>query len=132
MVSFDTFRLLLTLIDDSLSSYVKSRLLVTILIAISVTAYSTHSAVLTLEHSFPKGSDISVLVDVQLLLSTMTSNQTRIGEWVNVVGYLTPAPPGTRAKGTTHEPRIAAVQALMLWSAGPLNLQRYEASFATT
>ncbi|KXH39502.1 hypothetical protein CNYM01_10632 [Colletotrichum nymphaeae SA-01] len=97
-----------------------------------VTAYSTHSAVLTLEHSFPKGSDISVLVDVQLLLSTMTSNQTRIGEWVNVVGYLTPAPPGTRAKGTTHEPRIAAVQALMLWSAGPLNLQRYEASFATT
>ncbi|KXH41761.1 hypothetical protein CSIM01_07015 [Colletotrichum simmondsii] len=97
-----------------------------------VTAYSTHSAVLTLEHSFPKGSDISVLVDVQLLLSIMTSNQTRIGEWVNVVGYLTPAPPGTRAKGTTREPRIAAVQALMLWSAGPLNLQRYEASFATT
>ncbi|KAK1725352.1 CST complex subunit Ten1 [Colletotrichum acutatum] len=97
-----------------------------------VTAYSTHSAVLTLEHSFPKGSNISVLVDVQLLLSTMPSNQTRVGEWVNVVGYLTPAPPGTWAKGTTREPRIAAVQALMLWSAGPLNLQRYEASFATT
>ncbi|KAK1468744.1 hypothetical protein CPAR01_15382 [Colletotrichum paranaense] len=96
-----------------------------------VTAYSTQSAVLTLEHRFPKGSDISVLVDIQLLLSTMTSNQTRIGEWVNVVGYLTPAPPGTRAKGTTREPRIAAVQAIMLWSAGPLNLQRYEASFAT-
>ncbi|KAK1512083.1 uncharacterized protein CCOS01_05700 [Colletotrichum costaricense] len=81
-----------------------------------VTAYSTQSAVLTLEHRFPKGSDIS----------------TRIGEWVNVVGYLTPAPPGTRAKGTTREPRIAAVQAIMLWPAGPLNLQRYEASFATT
>ncbi|KAK1654183.1 CST complex subunit Ten1 [Colletotrichum phormii] len=96
-----------------------------------VTAYSTHSAVLTLEHSFPKGSDISVLVNVQLLLSTMTSNQTRIGEWVNVVGYLTPSPAGTRAKGTSREPRRAAVQALMLWSAGPLNLQRYEASFTT-
>ncbi|KXH27493.1 hypothetical protein CSAL01_07814 [Colletotrichum salicis] len=96
-----------------------------------VTAYSTHSAVLTLEHNFPKGSDISVLVNVQLLLSTVTSNQTRIGEWVNVVGYLTPSPPGTRAKGTSREPRRAAVQALMLWSAGPLNLQRYEASFTT-
>lgn len=118
--------------DDGFQSNVKCRLLMTILIGISVTAYSTHSAVLTLEHSFPKGSDISVLVDVQLLLSTMTSNQTRIGEWVNVVGYLTPPPPGTRAKGTTREAPIATVQALMLWSAGPLNLQRYEASFAMT
>ncbi|OHE97955.1 hypothetical protein CORC01_06818 [Colletotrichum orchidophilum] len=96
-----------------------------------VTAYSTHAAVLTLEHGFPKGSDVVVLVDVKLLLGTMTSSQTSIGEWVNVIGYRTPAPPGTRAKGTTREPRKAAVQALMLWSAGPLNLQRYEASFTT-
>ncbi|KAK1584830.1 CST complex subunit Ten1 [Colletotrichum navitas] len=94
-----------------------------------VTSYSTHSAVLTLEHSFPKGSHVTALVDVQLLLGTIKPNQTQIGEWVNVVGYVTPLPPGTRAKGTTGEPRKAAIQALMLWSTGPLDLQRYESTF---
>ncbi|KAF0322568.1 telomere capping CST complex subunit domain-containing protein [Colletotrichum asianum] len=94
-----------------------------------VTSYSMDSAVLTLHHESPKGSNVSALVDVNLLLGNLKSEQTRIGEWVNVVGYLTPASLGTRAKGTTREPQHVAVQALMLWSAGPLNLQRYEATF---
>ncbi|KAF6831827.1 hypothetical protein CMUS01_07178 [Colletotrichum musicola] len=93
-----------------------------------VTSYSTHSAVLTLGHSFPDGSNVSALVDVQLLLGTIKSDQTRVGEWVNVVGYTTLPPSGTRAKGTSREPQKVTIQALMLWSAGPLNLQRYEAS----
>ncbi|KAK2003269.1 hypothetical protein LX36DRAFT_566555 [Colletotrichum falcatum] len=96
-----------------------------------VTSYSTHSAVLTLEHSFPKGSHVSALVDIQLLLGTIKPNQTQIGEWVNVVGYVTPSPSGTRVKGTAREPRKATIQALMLWSTGPLDLQRYESTFAT-
>ncbi|KAK2057709.1 hypothetical protein LY76DRAFT_606045 [Colletotrichum caudatum] len=94
-----------------------------------VTSYSTQSAVLTLEHSFPKGSHVSALVDVQLLLGTMKPNQTQIGEWVNVVGYVKPSPPGTRTRGTAQEPEKAAVQALILWSTGPLDLQRYESTF---
>ncbi|OHW97058.1 Ten1 domain-containing protein [Colletotrichum incanum] len=94
-----------------------------------VTLYSTHSAVLTLEHGFPKGSNISALVDVQLLLGTIKLDQTQIGEWVNVVGYVTPLPPGMRAKRTTREAKKVAVQALLLWSAGPLDLQRYESTF---
>ncbi|WYZ41469.1 hypothetical protein EsH8_V_000364 [Colletotrichum jinshuiense] len=96
-----------------------------------VTSYSLGSAVLTLEHGFPQGSDVSALVDVQLLLGTLKSDQTRIGEWVNVVGYLTPSSSGTRARGTNREPQNVAIQALLLWSAGPLHLQRYESSFAT-
>ncbi|TQN71281.1 hypothetical protein CSHISOI_04194 [Colletotrichum shisoi] len=97
-----------------------------------VTSYLTHSAVLTLEHGFPKESNTIALVDIRLLLSIVKSGQTQIGEWVNVVGYVTPPPPGTRAKGTTGGPQKVTIQALVLWSAGPLDLQRYENSFATT
>ncbi|KAL0942633.1 uncharacterized protein CTRU02_200518 [Colletotrichum truncatum] len=97
-----------------------------------VTSYSTDSAVLTLEHGFPKGSNVSASIDVQLLLGTITSEQTSVGEWVNVVGYVTPTSSGTRAKGASREPQNVAIQALLLWSTGPLNLQRYEASFAKT
>ncbi|GKT91050.1 telomere length regulation ten1 [Colletotrichum tofieldiae] len=64
-----------------------------------VTSYSTHSAVLTLEHGFPKGSNISASVDVQLLLGTMKSEQTQIGEWVNIVGYVTTPPQECGPKG---------------------------------
>lgn len=85
---------------------------------------------LTLGHNFPDGSNVSALVDIQLLLGTTKPDQTRVGEWVNVVGYTTRPPSGTRAKGTSREPQKVAIQALMLWSAGPLNLQRYEASLA--
>ncbi|KAJ0163673.1 hypothetical protein CTA2_2612 [Colletotrichum tanaceti] len=98
----------------------------------AVTSYSTHSAVLTLEHGFPKESNTIALVDLRLLLGVVKSNQTQVGEWVNVVGYVTPPPPGARAKGTTRGPQKVAIQALVLWSAGPLDLQRYENSFATT
>ncbi|OLN93051.1 hypothetical protein CCHL11_07476 [Colletotrichum chlorophyti] len=92
-----------------------------------VTSYSTHSAVLTLEHSFPKESSVIASVDIQLLVGTIKSEQTRVGEWVNVIGYLTP-PVGTRAKGgTCHKLQNVSIQALLLWSAGPVHLQRYEA-----
>ncbi|TDZ26370.1 hypothetical protein C8034_v001716 [Colletotrichum sidae] len=93
-----------------------------------VASYSTSSAVLKLEHRFPQQSSVSAWVDVKLLLGTLKSEQIRVGEWVNVVGYVT-SPTGTRAKGTTREPHNVGIQALMLWSAGPLDIQRYETSF---
>ncbi|KAF9880920.1 hypothetical protein CkaCkLH20_01962 [Colletotrichum karsti] len=94
-----------------------------------VTSYSTVSAVLTLKHDFPQGSNVTALVDVSLLLETLKSAETSIGEWVNVIGYVTPAPSGTRTRGTSRNPQNVAIQALLLYSAGPLNVQRYETNF---
>ncbi|EDN94733.1 predicted protein [Sclerotinia sclerotiorum 1980 UF-70] len=54
----------------------------------SVTNYDRTSAVLTLEHNFPVDNGFKALVNIQLLLNSVKSHETRIGEWVNVVGYV--------------------------------------------
>jgi hypothetical protein len=67
-------------------------------------------------------------VDVNLILERIGANQTRTGEWVNVIGYITDIAPmndGKRAKGGNSK---IQVQALLLWSAGPLDVQKYTAS----
>lgn len=99
----------------------------------SVTSYSTASGQLTLHHNFPKPSEVKAVVDVRLLLEKLTAEQTSIGEWVNVIGYIScapPRPPGKQPKKRNTEPPTVHVQALMLWSSGPLNVSRYEACLA--
>ncbi|GAW19840.1 hypothetical protein ANO14919_093310 [Xylariales sp. No.14919] len=91
-----------------------------------VTRYSSHSARLTLKHCHPKNnSDVEALVDVKLILETLKSEQTDVGQWVHVIGYLTfvnPTPLGNKTA-----PR-AGVQALLLWVARDLDLGAYEKS----
>ncbi|EGX93627.1 LysM domain protein [Cordyceps militaris CM01] len=89
----------------------------TIFAAAAVTAYSTSTACLTLGHLYPRGTDVSVRANVELLLETLAAEATHTGEWVNVVGYVTSVGGGT-----------AAVQALMVWPAGPMDVQQYEAA----
>lgn len=82
---------------------------------------------MTLQHQTRQAASVRALVDVQLVLEKLGAEQTRIGEWVNVVGYITSVP--TRAgKSATHEGPSVHVQALLLWSAGPLDVQKYERS----
>ncbi|KAH6697214.1 CST complex subunit Ten1 [Plectosphaerella plurivora] len=83
--------------------------------------YSTATACLTLTHGFPEGTEARALVDVTLLLENLTAEHTRVGEWVNITGYIS-SPKSPLTDG--HVP----IQALLLWSAGPLDLQRYERS----
>lgn len=94
----------------------------------SVTSYSMASAQLTLQHEFPKGSSIRALVDVRLLLEKLTAEQTSVGEWVNVIGYIstTPRAPVKKSSKRKMEASAVHVQALMLWSAGPLVISQYE------
>jgi hypothetical protein len=86
----------------------------------SVTEYSTKTAILTLEHNHPLGNKLKALVDVKLLVNTLKSTDTRVGEWVNVIGYIsmtwTPSP----SRNTIP------VQAIVLWTSGPLKLDGYE------
>ncbi|PMD27346.1 hypothetical protein NA56DRAFT_553551, partial [Hyaloscypha hepaticicola] len=90
-----------------------------------VTDYSQKEALLTLEHNHPASNMYKALVDVNLLLSTLKSHETQIGEWVNVIGYIErfrrEDPPSING----HEVRV---QALVLWSSGPFNLEGYEKS----
>lgn len=66
------------------------------------------------------------LVDVNLLLSTLTATDTQRGEWVNVMGYIEDKILGfKRGDGGPGEVRIR-IQAILLWSAGSINLGEYE------
>lgn len=88
----------------------------------SVTKYSTQTAVLTLEHNHPPGNLVQAQVDANLLVTTMKSGDTQIGEWVNVMGYVTTQ----RSKQASQETPLVGVQGIMLWSSGPFDLQAYE------
>jgi hypothetical protein len=93
----------------------------------SVTNYSTKTAILTLEHNHPPGNKLKALVDITLLVNTLKSSETRIGEWVNVIGY-TQVPQQRRANYTNSDELHVQVQAIVLWPSGPLKLDGYERS----
>ncbi|KAE9377894.1 hypothetical protein N431DRAFT_328477 [Stipitochalara longipes BDJ] len=89
-----------------------------------VTNYSTKTALLTLEHAHPSKNPVKAMVDVNLLLSTLKSDETQVGTWVNVLGYV------ERKKQNLPniDEREVQIQALVLWSSGPFNLEGYERS----
>lgn len=89
---------------------------------LSVISYSVGSGVLTLMHEHPRTSRDSAQVDVQLILELLTAEQVQVGEWVNVIGDVTDIRPTPGESGA----KDVHVRALMLWSAGPLNIQNYE------
>lgn len=91
----------------------------------SVTSYSSKTAVLTLEHNYPQGNGLKALVDIELVLGTIQSYESRVGEWVNVMGYVG-APKQTPSIRSTGDEIEVSIQAILLWSAGPLKLDRYE------
>lgn len=95
----------------------------------SVTSYSTASAELTLCHNFPKTSEVQAAVDVRLILEKLKTDHISIGQWVNAVGYIaiSPAAKATTSRELKAGASIVHIQALMLWSAGPLDITRYEA-----
>ncbi|KAI6377518.1 hypothetical protein MCOR25_002499 [Pyricularia grisea] len=101
-----------------------------------VTSYATSNATLTLENTFhlgdrdfdPRQSRVQALVDVNLILQSLNQEQTRAGEWVNVVGYITKSGSSGDKRNGSHSVKV---QALLLWSAGPLSLQDYEKTLSS-
>ncbi|CAF3516199.1 unnamed protein product [Fusarium graminearum] len=91
-----------------------------------VTSYSTSSARLTLGHLYPKDSTVTASVDVSLLLQSLTNEKTRVGEYVNVIGYVTEQKTIRHKKPPYQESKQVGVQAIVLWSTGPMDLQKYE------
>jgi hypothetical protein len=68
-------------------------------------------------------------VDVKLVLPLLSHETTRVGEWVNVVGYITPKPTTVDADLGSQHGSVVGVQALLVWSTGPLSIQQYESTF---
>ncbi|KAH7262135.1 CST complex subunit Ten1 [Fusarium tricinctum] len=91
-----------------------------------VISYSTSSACLSLAHLYPKDTNVTTSVDVSLLLESLTAEQTRVGEFVNVIGYITEQKITRDTKPPCQESQQVCVQAIVLWSTGPMDLQKYE------
>lgn len=93
---------------------------------------------LTLQHHHQAQDSrcVFALVDVTLVLQTLKSDQIRVGEWVNVIGYITAVNPLPARKGSTGENEViqarvqtqVRIRALLIWSSGPLDTQRYNDS----
>lgn len=84
---------------------------------------------LTLEHRLQTDTySVAALVDVNLVLESLGPDQTRFGEWVNVIGYITGFTSITDGKRSARGNQHVHAQSILLWSAGPLDIQKYEAS----
>lgn len=64
-------------------------------------------------------------MDVNLLLGTLHSTDTQLGEWVNVMGYIT-GPLSSQHRNSGDKKANVFVQAIVLWSAGSVKLNEYE------
>ena len=102
-----------------------------------VTQYALSSAILSLEHDYPcsHASTTVALVDVNLLLESLKREDTQVGAWVNVIGYVEGVVGDGRVvelgEGnglSTGGARIVEVKvkAVMLWSAGGVRIGEYE------
>lgn len=109
--------------------------------------YDVNTGNLVLEHNYPrrKTDPESVLVDVNAVLQDLTSEQLRVGAWLNVLGYVrdaaSPNPSfsssqlssqqsnGASELGTTTvrvTPRPVHIDAVMVFPAGAIALGEYE------
>lgn len=75
-----------------------------------------------MEHNHPPGNSLKALVDVKLLVNTLKSHETLVGEWVNVMGYIEHE---KKPKALVNDANVR-VQALVLWSSGPFNVEAYQ------
>lgn len=87
----------------------------------------------------PEGAElVTASVDVNLLLNSVGHEQTAVGSWLNVIGYVK----AKRKKGDGSAKRDDGdggaicwdiyVQAITLWPAGALDVQQYEKAFPGT
>jgi hypothetical protein len=97
-------------------------------------SYSTATACLELGHLHPPGSQVTASVDIRLVLELINPELTRVGEWVNVLGYKTAQeqPRRTELPDVACDGAVVRVQALHIWTTGPLDLPRYESHCAAS
>ena len=96
-----------------------------------VTDYNTKTGEVILQHKSQDCRDKTALVDVNLQLETLSTSLTRIGEWVNVIGYVAKQESKLShdGKNVSH---FTSIQAIIYWSAGAITVEEYEEAVAET
>ncbi|KAH8422815.1 nuclear telomere cap complex subunit Ten1 [Aspergillus melleus] len=86
-----------------------------------VRTYSVSTGHLILEHNYPRRKSISDLptisVDINAVLETVTSEELRVGAWVNVLGYV---------RRSMNAGETVYIEAVMVFAAGAIALGEYE------
>ncbi|KAI9167597.1 hypothetical protein HJFPF1_03728 [Paramyrothecium foliicola] len=103
-----------------------------IITATSVTSYSIHTGTLTVCHSYPQDNNVVAVVDLDLVLESLNHEITQVGEWINLIGYVTPKPRSTAVASHVSDKQPVYIQALLVWSTGPFEIKQYEAMFQIT
>lgn len=62
-------------------------------------------------------------MDITNVVRTLSTDIIQDGDWINIIGYVTGAPPNVQS--TT---RVVYIQAVQIWSAGAIDLGAYERS----
>lgn len=87
---------------------------------------------LTLKDRFSSsGKTVEALVSITNIANTMDITLTEVGAWINVMGYFKGSDPQSKAlsalaKGQTRTLSVS-LDAMMIWSAGAVKLEEYEA-----
>jgi len=94
----------------------------------SVDIYDSMSATLHLKDRFASTSASSTpgsaSVNVAYVLDALNFELTQVGAWVNVVGYVRT----TRDENSDPGKSSRSVDAVVIWSAGAIKLDEYEAA----
>ena len=102
----------------------------------SVDYYDSVSGTLALSHKSPARGPYPIQrttiaqVNVELLLSTLSSTDTQVGEWVNVIGYVEnkEAVAFSLKHAKVQPTSYVEIKAIILWSAGAVRIAEYEKS----
>ena len=88
--------------------------------------YDSEDAILRLRDRFPATSATSgaANVNVNNLLDVLNVETTQVGAWVNVIGYVRQ---DTETQSTSNL-KASTVDAVLIWSAGAIKLEDYEAA----
>ena len=83
-----------------------------------------------MEHNYPHGKAkeaACVSVDINAVLESVTPEELRVGAWVNVLGYVRDARyRGVETGASRSSSRAVYVEAILVFSAGAVNLGEYE------
>jgi len=100
-----------------------------------VNRYDQQSGCLFLTHRYPGSAPhVVVRVNIDLVLETIQNIDLQYGAWINVMGSICNRPvsdPGTTFADdilVSPAPQEAYVKAVLIWNAGPLNVEDYEQS----
>jgi hypothetical protein len=87
--------------------------------------YDSERAVLQLRDRFPANSASGIAnVNVNNVLDALNVEMTQVGAWVNIIGYVH----RSAETRSTSDQRASIVDAVLIWSAGAIKLDDYEAA----